>query len=197
MILDDWNRQIERWMDIFSDDEPDLIGLELVREFDNLTKRFYSVFDDDLRETEYKSNLSFGSEVYREEMEIAVIDDYSAVSRPSKKRRSKKIIKRVKPVPVIAEESVRVTGIEKVRKDPSEDIIVTDKNIKLVSQLPINNKKENIKVILNDDNSVTVVHLDYEGKRCMRTLIIPYDIDPETARSTYRNGILEIIFDRK
>ena len=183
-------------MDIFSCDEPDLIGLELVREFDNLTKKFYSVFDDVLKETECESNLSFGSEVYREEMEIAVIDDYSAL-RPSKEPRSKKIIKRVKPAPVPAEESVRITGIEKVGQDPSEDVIVTDKNIKLVSQLPINNKKKNIKVVLNDDNSVTVFHLDYEGKRCMRTLIAPYDINSDTARSTYRNGILEIIFDRK
>lgn len=47
MTPDYWNMQIERWMDIFSDDEPDLIGLELVREFDNLTKKFYSIFDDD------------------------------------------------------------------------------------------------------------------------------------------------------
>jgi hypothetical protein len=41
--MDHWNRQIERWMDIFSDDEPDLMGLELVREFDNLAKKLYSV----------------------------------------------------------------------------------------------------------------------------------------------------------
>jgi hypothetical protein len=27
-------------MDVFSDDEPDLIGLELVREFDNLARNF-------------------------------------------------------------------------------------------------------------------------------------------------------------
>ncbi|HZD36726.1 MAG TPA: Hsp20/alpha crystallin family protein [Nitrososphaeraceae archaeon] len=193
--MKNWDRQIERWMDICSCDEPDLMALELVREFDNLTKKFYSAFDDDLKETDYESNLSFGSEAYREEMEIAIIDDYSALS-PSKEPRSKKIIKRVKPVP--AEESVRITGIQKVGQDPSEDIIVTDKNIKLVSQLPINNKKEDIKVILNNDNSVTVFHLDYEGKRCMRTtLIVPYDINSDTARSTYRNGILEIIFDRK
>ena len=30
-------------MDIFSDDEPDLMGLELVREFDNLAKKFYCI----------------------------------------------------------------------------------------------------------------------------------------------------------
>ena len=196
MIPDYWNRQIERWMDIFSDDEPDLMGLDLVREFDNLTKKFYSVFEDDLKEVESESNLSFGSEAYREEIEIAVVDDYSLL-RPSKEPRSKKVTKRVKPVSVPADESVRITGIDKVAQDPAEDVIVTDKNIKLVSQFPINNKKENIKLILNEDNSVTVFHLDYEGKQCMQTLITPYDINYETARATYRNGILEIVFDRK
>jgi hypothetical protein len=44
------DRRIERWMDIFSDDEPDLMTPELVREFDNLTKKFYSNFDDDLND---------------------------------------------------------------------------------------------------------------------------------------------------
>ena len=57
---DYWNRQIERWMDIFSDDEPDLMGLELVREFDNFTKNFYNDFDDDLDEWEEHSMIYVG-----------------------------------------------------------------------------------------------------------------------------------------
>jgi HSP20 family molecular chaperone IbpA len=197
MIPDYWNRQIERWIDIFSDDEPDQMRLELVRDFDNLAKKFYTVFDDDLNGIESsESYLDFRSETFREDTEIVVIDNYSGVRR-TKEPRSKKITKRVESAPTIAKDSDRITGIKKVKQDISEDVIETDKNIKLVSQLPINNKKENIKVILNDDNSVTVFHLDHEGKRRMRILNTPYDIDSETARSTYRNGILEIIFDRK
>jgi hypothetical protein len=61
MIPDYWNRQIERWMDIFSDDEPDLIGLELVREFDNLTMKFYSDFNDDLNDWSESSEILFES----------------------------------------------------------------------------------------------------------------------------------------
>ena len=30
----------QKWMDIFSDDEPDLMDKELVQEFDNLTRKF-------------------------------------------------------------------------------------------------------------------------------------------------------------
>jgi HSP20 family molecular chaperone IbpA len=64
-------------------------------------------------------------------------------------------------------------------------------------QLPITNKKENIKVVANDDYSITVSHLDYKGKRCTRTLDVPFDIDVETAKAIYKNGILEITFGRK
>jgi len=197
MIPHYWNRQIERWIDIFSDDEPDLTGLELVREFDNLTKKFYAVFDEDLNEIECSESYSgFESGIFREEIDITIVDSYSRV-RPTMEPKSKKITKKAESVPIFARDSNRITGIEKVGQDSLDDVIVSDKNIKLVSQLPINNKKENIKVILNDDNSVMVFHLDYEGKQRMRTLSTPYDIDSETARSTYRNGILEILFDRK
>lgn len=59
-------------MDIFLDDEPDLMGLELVKEFDNLTKNFYSLFDDDLIEPGEGSEMysSLRSDVFREEVYV-------------------------------------------------------------------------------------------------------------------------------
>lgn len=83
------------------------------------------------------------------------------------------------------------------KKDSSEDVIISDKNIKVVFQLPINNKKENIKVIAKDDYSVKISYMTNEGKRRSHTLDIPYDIDIETAKATYKNGILEVKFDRR
>ena len=67
----------------------------------------------------------------------------------------------------------------------------------MMLHLPINNKKENIKVVTHDDNAVTISYLNYSGKRCTRTSDIPYNIDFETANAIYKNGILEITFDRK
>ncbi len=90
-----------------------------------------------------------------------------------------------------------MSRIEQVGQDTSEDLIVSDKNIKVVFQLPINNKKENIKVIANDDYSVTLSHLNNEGKRCTLTLEIPYDTDFENAKATFKNGILEVTFNRQ
>jgi HSP20 family protein len=90
------------------------------------------------------------------------------------------------PVPKIREE-----------QENPEDIIVSEENVKVLSQLPINNKKENIKVVPNNDSSITIMHLSHEGKRCSRTLEIPYNIDLGTARATYKNGILEVAFNRR
>ncbi|MGH9987830.1 MAG: Hsp20/alpha crystallin family protein [Nitrososphaeraceae archaeon] len=182
-------------MDIFSDDEPDLMALEIVREFDNLTKKFYGIFDDDLNEWEESSETHVGvrSEVVREEVDIILDSSYS-VSRPNKNANVSKFKRKVETAPV-SDKTVE-SRFEKVEQDSSEDVIVSDKNIKIVSQLAINNKKENVKVVANDDCSITISHLNSEGKRCARTLDIPYNIDSETAKATYKNGILEVTFNR-
>ena len=83
------------------------------------------------------------------------------------------------------------------RNDTSEDVVVSDKKMKVILQLAINNKKENVKVVANDDYSITISHLNYEGKRCTRPLDIPYYIEFETAKATYKNGILEVTYDRQ
>jgi HSP20 family molecular chaperone IbpA len=66
-----------------------------------------------------------------------------------------------------------------------------------MSQLPINNKKGNIKVVANDDYSISISYLNSEGKRRIRTMGIPYDIDFGSGKATYKNGILEVTFDKK
>jgi HSP20 family protein len=87
--------------------------------------------------------------------------------------------------------------VEKDGRESFEDVIVTDEKIKVVLQLPINNKRENIQVLAYSDNSVSISYLNSEGKRRSRTSALPYSIDIETVKSTYRNGILEITFNRK
>ena len=116
-------------------------------------------------------------------------------ARPNKNAKVGKFKRKVETVPV-SDKSVG-TRIEKVDQDSSDDVIVSDKNIKIVSQLPINNKKGNIKVVANDDYSVSISHLNSERKRCITTIGISYDIDFETASATYKNGILEVTSDRR
>ena len=86
---------------------------------------------------------------------------------------------------------------EREGRELFEDLIVTDENIKVVLQLPSNNQRENIQIFAYNDNSLSISFLSSKGKRNSRTLALPYGIDLETARSNYRNRILEITFNRK
>lgn len=184
-------------MDIFTDDETDLMGLELVREFDNLAKNLYSVFDDDLDEWAKSSDIyvGIGSEVVRHEVDIVLDSSSYPVARSNNHAKARKIKRKVETVYPVSDKTIEF-GIEKVGQNISEDVIVSDKNIKIVLQFPTNNKKGNIKVVANSDNSITISHLNYDGIRCTRTLDLPYEIDFETAKATYKNGILVVAFDR-
>jgi HSP20 family protein len=212
ILMNNWIGYVEDWFNqssmVFGDDEFDRMEKELVRGFDNLTEEFDRIFSNDLKEFEFgfsESYFGIGSKIVREEVDVILYDSYPVNLSPNKETRVRKIRRNVKPVSVQGHvdnttgSSITgpLSGIEKLDRDSSEDVIITDKNIKVVSQLPINNKKENIKVVAHDDNSMTISHLNSEGKRCTRTSVIPYDIDFETAKATYKNGILEITFNRK
>ena len=83
--------------------------------------------------------------------------------------RQRKFRRKVEPIPVTAKGHIdKSVESRKVEHDSSEDVVVSDKKIKVVLQLPINNKKENVKVVANDDYSITISHLNYKGKRCTR-----------------------------
>ena len=146
---------------------------------------------------------------------ILVHSSYPLDLRSNKNTRKNKTKKSVKPAPVqrrnrlnsfhynltddsnIAGSEIPLSKAEKGGREYFEDVIVTDENIKAVTQLPINNRRDNIQVIAYSNNSVSISYLNSEGKRSSRTLALPYSIDIDTAKSTYRNGILEITFNRK
>jgi HSP20 family molecular chaperone IbpA len=195
-----WNRFIEKGFNesqiAFADYEFNIMKQELLIDFDELTEDFDRVFDDNTNElelSELESCIRVRSESIRKEL-ILLYSSYPLNPRSNKNTRKNKTRKSVKSAPVQRRNPSRV---EKEGKESFEDVIVTDENIKVVLQLPINNKRENIQIIAYSDNSVSISYLNSEGKQSSHTSALPYDIDIETARSTYRNGILEITFNRK
>jgi HSP20 family molecular chaperone IbpA len=215
--MNDMNRYVEEWFSVsytaFADDEFDIMEEELFRGFDKLTREFDRIFNANLNELEFsESYVGVKSETLGEEIDVIPYSSYPVNLRPNNNTRTRKTRRNIKPVPVqrhnhlnshyfnlIDDDNITVPlpRIAKEESDSLEDIIVTDKNIKVVSQLPVNNRREDIKVVAYSDNSVTISHLSSRGKRHYRTSVIPYNIDIETARSTYKNGILEITFNRK
>jgi HSP20 family protein len=79
-------------------------------------------------------------------------------------------------------------------REPLADIHATDKEVKVVLEMP-GVKKEDIKVNALE-GSVEVISTD-PNRKYHKTLELPKDADIETAKSSYNNGILEITFNKK
>ena len=79
-------------------------------------------------------------------------------------------------------------------REPLIDISSTDKEVKIVAEMP-GIKKENIKINAYE-NSVEIISDDPQRKY-HKVIDLPTEADIETVKSTYNNGILEVIFNKK
>src|ERR671913_1410881 len=79
-------------------------------------------------------------------------------------------------------------------REPLVDISSTDKEVKIVAEMP-GIKKENIKINAYE-NSVEIISNDPQRKY-HKVIDLPTEADIETVKSTYNNGILEVIFNKK
>jgi HSP20 family molecular chaperone IbpA len=92
---------------------------------------------------------------------------------------------------------------EVVKEERDYPIEITRSNdlIRITTQTPFVDDKNNIKVKIYDDNSIEIsiddVHLLQSNKKYYRIVEVPKDADIETARCTYRNGVMEITFKQK
>jgi HSP20 family molecular chaperone IbpA len=217
--MSDWDIYIEEWISrssvAFAEYEFDLIKVEPFIGFDKITEDFDRIFDDELNDLEFSgSNMGVSSDNVNDGVDIVMYDSYLSNIKLNRNTPKRKTKRNAKPASVkrrkhlnsysynltdgdnITGSTVPLPIIENEEREYLEDVIVTDKSIKVVSQLPINNRKEDIKVVAYSNNSITISYLGSEGNNCRSTLVIPYNIDIETAKSTYRNGILEITFNR-
>jgi HSP20 family protein len=79
-------------------------------------------------------------------------------------------------------------------REPLADVITSDNEVKVVVEIPGVNK-ENIKINAYD-NSLEIMTNDPQ-KKYHRVIDLPQEADIETVKSTYKNGILEIVFNKK
>jgi len=81
------------------------------------------------------------------------------------------------------------------REDPLVEVITSKNDVKVVIEMPLVKKKD-IKV--NAYEGCLEVYTDNIQKRKYRHVIdIPSDVDITSGKSTYRNGILEVVFRKK
>ena len=79
-------------------------------------------------------------------------------------------------------------------REPLVDVTTTDNEVKVILEMP-GVSKENIKINAYD-NSVEIKSEDPQRKY-HRVVDLPPEADIESVKSTYKNGILEIVFKKK
>jgi HSP20 family protein len=79
-------------------------------------------------------------------------------------------------------------------REPLVDISTTDKEIKIVAEMP-GIKKENIKINAYE-NSIEIIS-DNPQRKYHKVIDLPPEADIETVKSKYNNGILELVFNKK
>ena len=80
------------------------------------------------------------------------------------------------------------------KREPLVDVVSSAKDIRVIAELPGVNK-EDVNVTANEKS--VVISVDTEGRKYYKELDLPATVDPQQARSTYNNGVLEVTLPLK
>ncbi len=79
-------------------------------------------------------------------------------------------------------------------REPLTDIIESDEDVAITVEIP-GVEKEDIDLKVNRDNLEIIV--DTTKRKYHKTLELPCDVKPKTTKATYKNGILDIVINRR
>jgi len=82
----------------------------------------------------------------------------------------------------------------KEEREPLVDIIPSDGEVRVIAELP-GVEKEDIK-LHGTENSLTI-SVDTSQRKYYKEIELPVKVDPKNAKSSYRNGVLEVILRKK
>ncbi len=82
----------------------------------------------------------------------------------------------------------------KEEREPLVDTIVHSDLIKVVAELPGVEKSD---IALECDGRNLVVKVDTDKRRYYKSLELPVEVDPDTSKASYKNGVLELVLTRK
>lgn len=79
-------------------------------------------------------------------------------------------------------------------REPLVDVISTNGEIKVIAEVPGVNKQD-IKIVAAEDS--ISIQADTPERKYRKEIDLPSAVEPDSAKSVYKNGILEITFKRK
>ena len=82
----------------------------------------------------------------------------------------------------------------KDEREPLVDAIVNDDTVKVVAELPGVEKSD---IAVECDGRSLTLKVDTEKRRYYKRLELPAEVDPDTSKANYKNGVLELVLTRK
>jgi len=82
----------------------------------------------------------------------------------------------------------------KEEREPLVDTMVQSDNVKVVAELPGVEKSD---IALECDGRNLVLKVDTDKHRYYKSLELPVEVDADTSKASYKNGVLELILRRK
>ena len=79
-------------------------------------------------------------------------------------------------------------------REPLVDTIVHSDEVKVVAELPGVEKSD---IALECDGRNLTLKVDTDKRRYQKSLELPVEVDPDTSKASYKNGVLELILTRK
>ncbi len=79
-------------------------------------------------------------------------------------------------------------------REPLTDIIEGEDEISVIAELPGIEKKD---INLNATEDTLEIRVDTPERKYYKILDLPYEVKPETAKASYKNGVLEVKIRRR
>ena len=79
-------------------------------------------------------------------------------------------------------------------REPLVDVNESDRQITVTAELPGVEKSD---IELETGESSLVIRVDNEKRKYYKEVDLPAPVNPDSARATYNNGVLEVVFDKK
>ncbi len=159
-------------------------------------RRFFFEIDDEFerirREMEEMMNRMFeGFEELEEEdfeklTERPYVWGYSIKIGPDGKPEIKQFGNR----PTFKEEKIKLSE----EREPLVDVIEEKKTIKVVAELPGVNKED---IDLRSTENELEIKVDTPDRKYHKVVKLPCEVKSETAKASYKNGVLEVVIERK
>ncbi len=82
----------------------------------------------------------------------------------------------------------------KEEREPLVDTMVHSDVVKVVAELPGVEKSD---ITLECDGRNLILKVDTDKRRYQKSLELPVEVDPDTSKASYKNGVLELVMTRK